>query len=338
MSKEKKKTYQFIVSTDAVNSYGYRVLTEGIDTEQYMRNPVVLYMHNRNNYQPNGNEVIGRAVGLKKEAGKLIAEVEFDEDDEFAKQIAGKVERGFIRMCSLGADVIETSLDTDLIFPGQTLETVTKCKMVELSIVDIGGNDQALRLSRDGQPALLKKVNLKKENTMSELKTIALALGLNADTGEAVVLQNVNELKLAKENAEKETKEWKDKFVALQKSEATKLVDKAVTLGLIPEDLKDAQLLAFENDFDGQSVKLSKLIEEKETANAQDKRKNEVKDFVGLTKQNAGGKTTANGGNEECFDYLQKHNVVELKRLQKEEPEKYAQLFNEYKAGVRFHG
>lgn len=66
---------------------------------------------------------------------------------------------------------------------------------------------------------------------------------MSADTGEAIVLQKVNELKLAKDNAETETKEWKEKFVALQKTEATKLLDKAVKLGLIPEDLKDAQLL-----------------------------------------------------------------------------------------------
>ena len=58
------------------------------------------------------------------------------------------------------------------------------------------------------------------------------------------MLQKVNELKLAKENSEKETNEWKEKFIHLQKTEASKLVDKAVSLGLLPEDLKDAQLLA----------------------------------------------------------------------------------------------
>ncbi|MDO4225811.1 MAG: HK97 family phage prohead protease, partial [Bergeyella zoohelcum] len=149
-----KKTHHFIVNTEAVNSYGYRILTEGIDTEQYMRNPVVLYMHNR--AWGRGNEVIGRTIALKKEGGKLIAEVEFDEADEFAKQIAGKIERGFIKMCSLGADVIETSSDPLFTLAGQTRETVTKCKMVELSIVDIGGNDDALKLSKDGKPAQLQ--------------------------------------------------------------------------------------------------------------------------------------------------------------------------------------
>lgn len=328
-----RKTYPFIVSTDAVNAYGYRILTAGIDTEQYMRNPVVLYMHNRNEYKPNGNEVIGRTVSLKKEAGKLIAEVEFDEADEFAKQIAGKVERGFIKMASLGADVIETSMDTDLVFPGQTLETVTKCKMVELSIVDIGGNDEALKFSKNGQSIQLRKVERNTKN-MSELKTIALALGMSADTGEAVVLQKVNELKLAKDNAEAETKEWKEKFVSLQKIDATKLLDKAVKLGLIPEDLKEAQLLAFENDFDGQTAKLSKLIEDKETENAKNERKDKVKDFVGLTKQ--GSETAPQGGDTACFDYLQKHNVVELRRIKAEEPNKYAELVKDYQSGTRY--
>lgn len=320
-----------------MNCYGYRVLTDGIDTEQYMRNPIVLFMHNRNDYNPKGDEVIGRTIALKKEAGKLIAEVEFDEADEFARQIAGKVERGFIRMASLGADILETSQERDFLLPNQRLETVTKCKMTELSIVDIGGNDDALKLSKNGKPAelQLKKIEQNK-NTMSELKTIALALGMSADTGEAIVLQKVNELKLAKDNAETETKEWKEKFVALQKTEATKLLDKAVKLGLIPEDLKDAQLLAFENDFDGQTAKLSKLIEDKETENAKNERKDKVKDFVGLTKQ--GSESTPQGGDTECFDYLQRHNVVELRRLKTEEPEKYAELAKAYQQGVRYKG
>lgn len=316
-----------------MNCYGYRILTDGIDTEQYMRNPIVLFMHKRNDFAPKGNEVIGRTISLKKENGQLIAEVEFDEADEFAKQIAGKVERGFIRMASLGADILETSMEPSVLLPNQVLETVTKCKMTELSIVDIGGNDEALKLSKNGQPAQLQlqKIN-SKENNMSALKTIALALGMSADTGEAIVLQKVNELKLAKDNAEAETKEWKEKFVALQKTEATKILDKAVKLGLIPEDLKDAQLLAFENDFDGQTAKLSKLIEDKETENAKNERKDKVKDFVGLTKQRP------QSGDTECFDYLQKHNVVELRRIKSEEPQKYAELARAYQEGVRYKG
>lgn len=316
-----------MVSTESVNSYGYRILTDGIDTEQYMKNPVVLYMHNR--AWSRGNEVIGRVVSLKKENAKLLAEVEFDEADEFAKQIAGKVERGFIKMCSLGADVIETSSEAQYLAEGQTRETVTKCKMVELSIVDIGGNNEALKLSRNGQQTEIKLVNQKED--MSVFKTLALALGMGADTSEAVLLQRVNELQSAKNTAENEVKEWKDKFAALQKTEAEKIVGKAVKLGLIPEGLQGTILLSFEQDFEGQSAKLSQAILEKETEKEKENRQTTVKTAVELSKSSASPSVATN----ETFDYLQKHNVLELKRIQSEEPEKYAQLAKDYARGVR---
>lgn len=329
-----KKTYEFVVSTEAVNSYGSRIITDGIDTEQYMKNPIVLYMHNRSEYSALGNEVIGRTVALKKENGKLIAEIEFDEKEEFARQIAGKVERGFIRMCSIGADVIETSSDAHLILNGQTRETITKCRMFEISIVDIGGNDEALRLSKNGSPAVIQLLNQKNKinKEMNELKTVALALGLNAETSEAVVLQKVNELKLAKENSEKETNEWKEKFIHLQKTEASKLVDKAVSLGLLPEDLKDAQLLAFESDFNGQSERFNKLISEKEAENDKKTKQKQIADVVAMTKGKPQNSNSVES-DKDSFEYLSKYNVAELRRIKAEEPERYLELTRKYRKG-----
>ena len=94
----------------------------------------------------------------------------FDVEQEFAKDLAGKVERGFINMCSLHADVKETSTDEELLLPGQTLETVTKCKLIEISIVDVGGNDNALKLSRDGKEVQLNKIK-EKPKTIYALTT-----------------------------------------------------------------------------------------------------------------------------------------------------------------------
>ena len=37
------------ISNDSLNSYGFRVLTHGMDVAQYNRNPVLLYMHERGN-------------------------------------------------------------------------------------------------------------------------------------------------------------------------------------------------------------------------------------------------------------------------------------------------
>jgi len=35
------------ISNDSLNSYGTRILTSGMNIEQYRRNPVMLYQHER---------------------------------------------------------------------------------------------------------------------------------------------------------------------------------------------------------------------------------------------------------------------------------------------------
>ena len=40
-------THDFIINTEDVNEYKFRVLTDGIDYTQYMKNPIVLFMHER---------------------------------------------------------------------------------------------------------------------------------------------------------------------------------------------------------------------------------------------------------------------------------------------------
>ena len=322
-------THQFIINTEHVNSYGYRILTDGIDYAQYMRNPVVLFMHERDGYGNKGSEVIGRCTRLYKEGTTLIAEVEFDEQDEFAKKIAGKVERGYIRMASMFAEIKEVSTEPQHILEGQVYETVTACKLVEISIVDIGGNDNALKLSKDGKPFQLKKIVTNTSNNM-DIKVIALALGMGENTKEEAVLSAIHSLKTDKEKAEAEVVALKKTISETRTAEATTLVDKAVQLGLIPQALKESQLKQFEADFDGQKAVLSKLVADKEAENTQQGKANTVREVV----LGAGAKPT--GTADESFDYLQKKNPDRLRALRDKEPEEYARLAQEYANGVRY--
>lgn len=321
--------HQFIINTENVNSYGYRILTDGIDYAQYMRNPVVLFMHERDGYGNKGSEVIGRCTKLYKEGTTLIAEVEFDEQDEFAKKIAGKVERGYIRMASMYAEIKEVSTQPQHILEGQVYETVTACKLVEISIVDIGGNDNALKLSKDGKPFQLKKIVTNTSNNM-DIKVIALALGMGENVKEEAVLSALHNLKTAKENAETEVVALKKTISETRTAEATTLVDKAVQLGLIPQALKGSQLKQFEADFDGQKAVLSKLVADKEAENTQQGKANTVREVV----LGAGAKPT--GTANESFDYLQKKNPERLRAIRDKEPEEYARLAKEYANGVRY--
>ena len=322
-------THDFVINTENVNEYKYRILTDGIDYTQYLRNPVVLYLHERDSFKNKGGEVIGRCIKLFVEDKKLIATIEFDEKDEFSKRIADKVAGGFIRMASMYADVIAASSEPELIKEGQLYETVTKCKLVEISIVPIGGNDDALKLSKKGGEVKLNKLNVKKED-MSELKTIALALGKPADTSESDLLGTIAQVKLDASNSKAKVEELEAEIKTIRLSGATVLVDKAVALGLIPATLKDSQVKAFEGDYDGQTAILSKLIGEKETANGQGGDQSKLKEVI-----LAGKTTTTIGDTEETFDYLQKHNTVKLAKIRDEQPEQYAKLAKDYAAGVR---
>ena len=67
---------EVIISTEAVNSYGSRVLTAGIDLSQYERNPVLLWMHRRC-WEP-GAMPIGKVENLRIEDGKLIGQAAGD--------------------------------------------------------------------------------------------------------------------------------------------------------------------------------------------------------------------------------------------------------------------
>ncbi|WP_286803362.1 MULTISPECIES: HK97 family phage prohead protease [Sphingobacterium] len=317
-------THKFIVNTNDVNAYGYRVLTEGIDYVQYMKNAVVYFGHDRFLKDERGSEVIGRCLSLSKEGDKLIAEIEFDIQDDFAKKIAEKVERGYIRMASIYADIISTSTEPSDLLPGQSYETVTKCKLIEISIVDIGGNDGALKLSRNGSTVQLSKLEIQNPKTMS-FKTIAIALGLIPDADESAILAEITKVKLSKTTAETQLETLKKEVETGQMQDATVLVEKAIQLNLIPEALKDAQLSAFKSDFNGQKVTLSRLIAEKEGENGVSSKVKLVKDFV----SNGKNIPVAGSGEYQKGDFvkLSKENPNELIRLRNEEPEVFKAMY-----------
>ncbi len=323
------KQYDFVINTENVNEYKYRILTDGIDYTQYMRNPVVLYYHDLFDEKNKGKEVIGRCVKLQVKDKQLIATIEFDTEDDYAKVIAGKVERDFIRMASMYADIIESSTDPALSLPGQVYETVTKCKLIEISIVPVGGNDDALRLSKEGNTAKLQKLSINKNENMSHLKIIALAFGLDQEADEKVILAEFSKIKLAKETAEASVIQLKAKLKDIQTSEATSIVEECISLGLLPDALKDNQIKAFETDFDGQKAVLSKLISDKKAETTADQTHKGVKEVV------LNGKDKGTKGTEETFDYLQKFDMVKLQNIKKDNPEQYAKLHADYENGVR---
>ncbi|MBQ3563927.1 MAG: HK97 family phage prohead protease [Clostridia bacterium] len=241
---------EVVISTSGLNCYGSRVLTSGIDLTQFQKNPVLLWMHRRSY---NGRDMpIGRMENLRIDGDRLIGTPVFDENDEFAKQIANKWENGFLRMASAGIEIVETSDAPEHLLQGQTRATITRCKLEEVSIVDIGGNDEALQLyGTDGKlmtlasgedcdhlPLLLDKKHAEgtapeasfnnQNNNNSMNKEILQLLGLSETASEQ---EAVSALRLLKEKA--------DKAESLQLASINALVDGAVADKRITADKKE---------------------------------------------------------------------------------------------------
>jgi hypothetical protein len=156
----------FICSDESINRYGFRVLTSGIDLSQFKKNPVMLFNHERMSW---GGDVyngpIGRWDNITVKDGQLLADPIIDANDPKGSILSSKVENDFIRAASIGFQIIETSEDPKLMMPGQTRPTVTKCKLVEISLVDIPANTNAISLYDDGG----NKIDLKEDEQYSKL-------------------------------------------------------------------------------------------------------------------------------------------------------------------------
>jgi len=227
------------ISNDSLNSYGTRVLTAGMNVEQYCRNPVLLYMHERGN-------VIGYVKDLKVEDDEVTGELVFDEATELSRRCKRQFEFGSLKMVSAGLDIIEMSEDSKYLVAGQTSPTITKSKLFEVSVVDIGANDDALVLKKDGKritlgrdgecplPELTSNKPLKQEHQM-ESKAIALQLGLPETATDAEIAEKLGELKAAKE-ANAKLQQEKD---VLALASITSLVEKAIGEKRITADKKD---------------------------------------------------------------------------------------------------
>ena len=227
-----------VISSSSLNSYGTRVLTSGIDIEQYKRNPVLLYMHRRGERD---DVPIGRVENVHVEGDKLVGELVFDDKDDFARKISQKWSDGFLRMVSAGLTIIELSDDPIHLLPGQRRMTISKSKLDEVSVVDIGANDDALALYNagggrinlsqgDNTPdlPLLKKDTPKHNNQEPMNEEIALALGLPKEATQEQVLGAIAQLKKKENEVEQ-----------LQLALIDEQVDEAIRLGKITAEQKE---------------------------------------------------------------------------------------------------
>ena len=285
------------------------MLTAGMIVEQYNRNPVLLYMHQR-------GQVIGYVKDLQVENDAVTGELVFDEASELSVRCKKQWECGSLKMVSVGIDILETSDDPQYLVQGQTAPTITKSKLFEVSLVDIGANDDAIVLQKDGVrltlgknaaevlPLLHSNNNNQKTKQMDQEK-LALELGLPKDADEATI--NAKLAKLKADGAEAET--LRQERDTLRAARIETLVDAAIAEKKIGEDKKQ------------QFLDLGKKIGADELKQTFDAMSPQVK-LSNIVGSHGGGA----GGSAE-YKKLSDVPSDELSKLREQNPAQYKKLY-----------
>lgn len=93
---------RFIASTEGIKRDGMDLRAEDWYLENFQKNPVFLWAHDYF-----GNRLPLGRVEAHVEGKQLLADVWFDQEDEFARAVEGKYRRGFLHTVSVGWNFIE---------------------------------------------------------------------------------------------------------------------------------------------------------------------------------------------------------------------------------------
>jgi hypothetical protein len=217
-----------------VNEYGFYVENGGILLAEFLENPVCLYEHNVDDAIP----AIGTWGNFRVEGNQLLAELTFDSADNFALELQRKYQAGIMRACSK-AFVIE---DFELIdVEGRLIPKVTKCRLKEISLVNVGAHPKSLKVKLSMPNASLAKGDVVKmgysisetnapqgvsNNSNSiKMKKVFIALGLAESATEEQAESALNKLIAERSDLQKSFDEFKAKVQAEK-------VDNLITEGI----------------------------------------------------------------------------------------------------------
>ena len=230
----RKVDKEFCLTDNAVNVYGYRLLTEGLQLNKF-KPAIGFLMHGRD------KGVAVRWEDFRTEGDKLFAKPVVNEFK--FPELAEEIENGFYAAASVGHIVaLEVSDDLADKLEGQTGLTVTKWFPREISIVDIPGNYSALAQLYDESDCLLHDLsdqsnlpNNKKSMDKQQLITAAelKLLNLADDATQAQVSKALSDLATKAATADGFEKELKN----LKAAHDTERVEAIVTQGMTDKKL-----------------------------------------------------------------------------------------------------
>lgn len=129
-----------IASTDSPDRDGEKILQDGWDTDNFMKNPVILAGHDYYSFP------IGKATELAVQGGKLLFKMVFA-GTEKGKEAMQLVKEGVLNAFSVGFMPKEWKDE----------ETISKAELLEISLVSVPANPEAVVIAKGMKDNALAK-------------------------------------------------------------------------------------------------------------------------------------------------------------------------------------
>lgn len=251
----------FIVSDESINSYGFIVETDGIEISDFLRNPVMLFDHDK-------TKLIGTWKNLRKENKQLLADPDFDMDDPEAVKLAKKVEKGILKGASVGLIALEFNRQD---IGDKSIITLSKSILKEISLTALPSNQNALRLydadgvllsAEDIKLSLNRKFNLNIEIMKQPLITL---LGLQTDATDSHVIDAVKNMQSELNQLRAKIQDFETKEKERLSAQIKSMIDLAIQQGKLKEEQRVELQTMAEKDFESAKKFIEKLSISKPT-------------------------------------------------------------------------
>ena len=147
------RTVEFVISTEAPDTYGTVFKISGWKLECYSKNPIVCYAHR--SWGDNPDTIIGTSE-VFVEGEQLIGRLRFEaaEINPLAEKIFQKVLAGTLRMASIGANPLRGHWGDEKLGEDRDMIYFDEQELLEWSIVPLGSNPEALKRSDESMEAI----------------------------------------------------------------------------------------------------------------------------------------------------------------------------------------
>jgi HK97 family phage prohead protease len=230
-------TQKFKITDETPDLAGDVVRSDGLDTSQYVRNPVVLWEHKKTEMP------VGTAKKLYKEDDGWYADIYFPPKkiNEHANNVAKAVAAGLIRGTS-----ITYRTNRNHIKKADGVNFVTKSSLSEISITNLPMNYNALSKSKSEESMEQEMFNDLKESILKEISELRQLVTQSVESSKSENIQVVKNEE-PKQEVQVYTKEQISEMIKEQVSLALQTNDKgqkdvtqnaAAVLTMTEEDLQ----------------------------------------------------------------------------------------------------